>query len=136
MSLLFERSELAIMAITKGMCIISQENHISPRLYCVWAASFVACLLSKFPRPLYILCNKYKFLRWGIVSPPPNPQVGVPPRVGCLLLLTQYTRSHPPHLEAVFSIRNLRTRCAVVTRDTLNTYTPPQILLGRSNQGE
>jgi hypothetical protein len=35
-------------------------------------------------------------------------------------LLIQYIRSYPSHMEAVFSILNLRTRHAVVTRDPLN----------------
>jgi hypothetical protein len=60
------------------------------------------------------------FLRWGVVSPPPNPQAGRQPVVGCPRLLIQYIRSYPPYLEAVSSIRNLRTRHAVVTRDSLN----------------
>jgi hypothetical protein len=33
-------------------------------------------------------------------------------------VLIQYIRSYPPYLEAVSSIRNLRTRQALVTRDT------------------
>jgi hypothetical protein len=36
----------------------------------------------------------------------------------CPRLLIQYIRSYPPYLEAVSSIRKLRTRHAVVTRDT------------------
>jgi hypothetical protein len=32
----------------------------------------------------------------------------------------QYTRSYPPYLETVSSIRNLRTRHAVVTRNPPN----------------
>jgi hypothetical protein len=60
------------------------------------------------------------FLRWGVVSPPHNPQAGGPPLVGCPWLLIQYIRSCPPCLEAFSSIRNLRTRHAVVTRDPLN----------------
>jgi hypothetical protein len=35
-------------------------------------------------------------------------------------VLIQYIRSYPPYLEAVSSIRNLTTRHAVVTGDTLN----------------
>jgi len=55
-----------------------------------------------------------------VVSPPPNPQAGGPPTVGCPRLLIQYIRSYPPYLEAVSSIRNPRTRHAVVTVDPLN----------------
>jgi hypothetical protein len=50
----------------------------------------------------------------------PNPHAGGPPVVGCPRLLIQYICSYPPYLEAVPSIRNLRTRHAVVTRDPLN----------------
>ncbi|KAJ4452211.1 hypothetical protein ANN_03729 [Periplaneta americana] len=48
------------------------------------------------------------------VIPSPNPQAGGPPLIGCPRLLIQYIRSYPPYLEAVSSIRNLRTRHAVV----------------------
>jgi hypothetical protein len=50
----------------------------------------------------------------------PNLQAGGPSFVGCPRLLIQYIRSYPPYLEAVSSIRNLRTRHAVVTGDTPN----------------
>jgi hypothetical protein len=56
----------------------------------------------------------------GVVSSPPNPQAGGSPPVGCPRLLIEYIRSYPPYLEAVSSIRNLRTRHAVVTVDPLN----------------
>jgi hypothetical protein len=55
-----------------------------------------------------------------VVSPPPNPQVGGPPTVGCPRLLIQYIHTYPPYLEAVSSIRNPRTCHAVVTVDPLN----------------
>jgi hypothetical protein len=55
-----------------------------------------------------------------VVSPPPNPQAGGPPTVGCPRLLIQYIRSYSPYLEAVSFIRNPRTRHAVVTVDQLN----------------
>jgi hypothetical protein len=50
----------------------------------------------------------------------PNPQAGGLPLVGFPRLLIQYICSYPPYLEAVSSIRNLRTRNAVVTRDPPN----------------
>jgi hypothetical protein len=50
----------------------------------------------------------------------PNPLAGGPPLVGCPRLLIQYIRSYAPYLEAISSIRNLRVRHAVVTRDPLN----------------
>jgi hypothetical protein len=62
------------------------------------------------------------FLRSGVVSPPPNPEAGGPPLVGCPRLLIQYIRSCPPYLEAFSSIRNLKTRHAVVTRDPLSVH--------------
>ena len=37
------------------------------------------------------------FLRWGVVSISPNPQVGGPLLVGCPRLLIQYIRSYPPY---------------------------------------
>jgi hypothetical protein len=64
--------------------------------------------------------NKLIFTR-GIVSPTPDPQAEGSPHVGSPRLLIQYIRSYPPYLEAGFSIRNLRTRHAVVTRDLPNT---------------
>jgi hypothetical protein len=60
------------------------------------------------------------FLRWGVVNPTPNPKAGGPPLVGCPRLLFQYIRSYPPYLKGVSSIRNLRTRHTVVTRDPPN----------------
>jgi hypothetical protein len=50
----------------------------------------------------------------------PNPETGGPPLVGCPRLIIRYIRSYHPYLEAVFSIGNLRTRHAMVTRDPLN----------------
>jgi hypothetical protein len=49
----------------------------------------------------------------------PNPQAGEPSLVGCPQLLIQYICSCPPKLEGV-SIRNLRTRHAVMKRDPPN----------------
>ncbi|KAJ4432411.1 hypothetical protein ANN_21030 [Periplaneta americana] len=56
--------------------------------------------------------------RDGVVSPSPNPQAGGPPLIGCPRLLI---RSYSPYLEAVSSIRNMRTRHAVVI-GTNNTW--------------
>jgi hypothetical protein len=64
--------------------------------------------------------NRLEFLRWGVVSPPPTPQAGGPRPVGCPRLLIQYIRSYPSYLQAVSSIRNLRTRHVVVTGVPLN----------------
>jgi hypothetical protein len=75
------------------------------------------------PRLLVYFRNKFIFLRWGIVIPTPNPQAGGPPLFGSPRLLIQYILSHPPYLEGVFSIRNLRTPHAVVTRDPPNMET-------------
>jgi hypothetical protein len=86
-------------------------------------------IFAKLERHIYWWCpmllvnfrNKSIFLRWAVVSPTPNPQTGGPPIVDCLRLLIQYIRNYPLYLEAVSSIRNLRTRHAVVTRYLVNT---------------
>jgi hypothetical protein len=51
----------------------------------------------------------------------PNPQAGGPPLIGCPRLLIQYIRSHLLYLDIITSIRNLRTRHAMVTRGSINT---------------
>jgi hypothetical protein len=58
-----------------------------------------------------------RFYGGALLAPPPNPRTGGPPPVGCPRLLIHYIRSYPPSLKAVFSIRNLRTRLALVTGD-------------------
>ncbi|KAJ4442813.1 hypothetical protein ANN_04406 [Periplaneta americana] len=63
------------------------------------------------------LCNELNVLILVIIkviSPSLNPQAGGPPLIGCPRLLIQYIHSYSPYLEAVSSIRNLRTRHAVV----------------------
>jgi len=55
---------------------------------------------SRVPKPwlsVSTFCNKRLFLRSGVVSTSPNPQAGVPPLVGCLLLLIQYIHSYTPY---------------------------------------
>jgi hypothetical protein len=68
--------------------------------------------LSKDPvqvrNPLWHSVTSLFFLRWGVVSPTPNPPAGGPPFVGCPRLLIQYIRNYPPYLEAVSAIHNLR----------------------------
>jgi hypothetical protein len=64
--------------------------------------------------------NNLIFLLRGVVSPTRNRQAGGPPLVGCPRFLIQYIRSYPTYLEAVSSIRNPRTRHAVVKRDPPN----------------
>jgi hypothetical protein len=66
-------------------------------------------------------------LRWGIFSPSPDPNAEGPPLLGCTILLIQYIRSYLPHLEAVSSICNPRTRHAVVTETRVirQHKTPP-----------
>jgi hypothetical protein len=49
----------------------------------------------------------------------PNPQAGEPPFICFTRLLIQYIRSWHPYLET-FSICNLRTRHAIVTRNPRN----------------
>jgi len=53
-------------------------------------------------------------------APPPNLQAGGPPLVHCSRLFIQHIQSCPTYLEAVSSIRSLRTRHAVLT---LNHFT-------------
>jgi hypothetical protein len=60
------------------------------------------------------------FLLRGVISPMPNTPSRRTPLVGRPRLLIQYIRSYPQYPEAVSSIRNLRTRHVVVTRDRLN----------------
>jgi hypothetical protein len=76
--------------------------------------------LSSPMRAIECFVTNWFFLQFGVVNLPPNPQAGGPLPVCCPRLLIQYIRSYPPYLEAVSSIRNLRTRHAVVTEDTLN----------------
>jgi hypothetical protein len=76
-------------------------------------------VIRPFPRLCVVIRNKYWILPGRVVSPPPNPQAGGPPTVSCPRLFIQYIRSYPPYLEAVSSIRNPRTRHAVLTVDSL-----------------
>jgi hypothetical protein len=72
------------------------------------------------PRPFVTIRNKLIFIWCGVVSPTPDLQAGGPLFVKCARLLIQYIRSYPPYPEAVFSILNLRTRHAMVTRHPAN----------------
>jgi hypothetical protein len=63
---------------------------------------------------------KSLFLRREVVSPTPKPQLGGPSFFGCPRLRIQYSRGYLPYLEAVSSIRNLRTRHAVVRKGPRN----------------
>jgi hypothetical protein len=58
----------------------------------------------------WVILNMW-FLRRGVVSTSPNPQAGSPPLIGCLFNLFTATL----HIGGRSSIRNLRTRHAVVT---------------------
>jgi hypothetical protein len=71
------------------------------------------------PTLLVIFRNKLIFYGEELLAPRPTPAEG-PPLVGCLRLLIYYIRSYPPYMEAVSSIRNLRTRHAVVTKGPPN----------------
>jgi len=62
--------------------------------------STLACLLAYLLT--YLLTQRHfetfrnkNFLRWGVVSPTPNPQDGGPPLICCPRLLIQYIRSYP-----------------------------------------
>jgi hypothetical protein len=54
-----------------------------------------------------------------LASPTPNPQAGGLPLIVSPRVLIRYIPSYPPYLEAVSSIRNLRTCKAMVTHLTL-----------------
>jgi hypothetical protein len=56
--------------------------------------------ISSVPRPLCMIRNMFKFLRWGAVSTFPKSQAGGSPLVGCPRLLFQYIRSFSSYLEA------------------------------------
>jgi hypothetical protein len=64
--------------------------------------------------------NKLVFYGEELLAPRPTPKLEGHPLVGCPRLLIQYIRNYPSYLEGVSSIRNLRTRHAVVTRDPPN----------------
>jgi hypothetical protein len=98
-------------------CAATQEI---PQRFMEPEDSVTCSLVRPGTRFFVIFHNKLIFLRWGVVSPTPNPQAGGSPLVGCPLLLIHYIRSCPPYLEATTSFRNLRPRHAVVTRDPLN----------------
>jgi hypothetical protein len=78
-------------------------------------SSSLLCMLHSLPiqGPVcHVLIGLFLWRR--IVNPTPNHNAGGPPLVGCPLLLIQYICSYPPYLDAVSSIRNLRTRHGVV----------------------
>jgi hypothetical protein len=52
--------------------------------------------VNPFPRLLGLVRNMVEFLRWGVVSTTPNPQVGGRPLVGCPLLLNIFVSKPPP----------------------------------------
>jgi hypothetical protein len=66
------------------------------------------------------ISQQVNFFWWRVVSPTLNRQAWEPPVFSCPRLLIEYIRSYPLYLDGVSSIRNLRTRHAVVTRDTPN----------------
>jgi hypothetical protein len=59
------------------------------------------------------------FLRRVILTSSPNPQTWGSPFVGCPRIIFPYLRSCPPSMEAVSSIRCLRTRRALMTGSLL-----------------
>jgi hypothetical protein len=71
--------------------------------------------ISPGPRlSVWIFSNNICFYGEELLAPRPTPQAGGQPLAGCPRLLIQYIRSYPPHWGRS-SIRNLRTRHAVVT---------------------
>jgi hypothetical protein len=69
------------------------------------------------PKFLVIFCNKLIFYDEEFITSRPTPKTWGPHLVCCPRLLIQYIRHYPPYLEGIFSIRNLKTRHAVVTRN-------------------
>jgi hypothetical protein len=57
------------------------------------------------------------------------PPAGGPTLVGCPRLLIQYIRCYLPYLEAVSSVRGLRKRHVVVTRDPPNMASLYQVYI-------
>jgi hypothetical protein len=77
------------------------------------------------------ICDIWQYnniLRREIISPAASPKDGGPPLIGSLRMFTRCIRRSPPYLETAFSIRNLRTRPAVVTREPLDIVTPDKAL--------
>jgi hypothetical protein len=64
--------------------------------------------------------NKFIFYGEDLLASRPTPKLQDTDLVDCPRLLIKYIHNYPPYMEAVFSIRNLRTRHAHVTRGTLN----------------
>jgi hypothetical protein len=71
----------------------------------------------QFRGPVGYFVNYFLF---SLVEPTLNPQALGPPLVGCQRLLICYIRNYHLYLETVSSIRNLRTRHALVTRNSPN----------------
>jgi hypothetical protein len=109
--------------------------HTSPWIFVLLEEPQVVQLLKNFPafyrtRKFYFFsslrsCVTFRnkmffFIQWGVVISTPNRHSGGSSIVVYPRLLTQYIRSYPPYLEVVSSIRNPRTRQAVVTKDPLN----------------
>jgi hypothetical protein len=84
------------------------SRHLIPLRPNILLRTLFSNTLSLCSRLCVVIRNKYWVLRGRVVSPPPTPQAGAPPSVGCPRLLIQHIRSYPPYLEAVSSIRNPR----------------------------
>jgi len=69
---------------------------------------------SQIPRPFVTFPTTLIFYIEGLLAPT-QPRGGIPTLVRCPLI--KHIHSQPPYLEAVSSIRNQRTHCAVVTKD-------------------
>jgi hypothetical protein len=91
--------------------ILSQINPIHP----IKSLSSILLLTFQVPNLISIF---FRFFFYGeeLLATRPSSKLEEP-FVGCPRLLIQYIRSYPPCLEAVSSVRNLRTRHAMVTRD-------------------
>jgi hypothetical protein len=80
----------------------------------------VGRLSKKRPNPRLFVTFRHNPILYSGVSPKANPHTWGTPIFGCPRLFIQHIRSYPPYLEAVYFIRNLRTRHALATNDPLN----------------
>jgi hypothetical protein len=80
----------------KGTCSVPVPNIPSTKPHVPFPLHSSPQSISSVPRLLFEHFVTWHFLRRGVASTAPNPQVGAPPLVGCPQLLIQYIRSFPP----------------------------------------
>jgi hypothetical protein len=65
----------------------------------------VQCFVCKY------FVTKIRFNSEDLLVPPPNPQAGRPPLVGCPQLLIQYIRSYPPYWRLFLQLQKVWIAC-------------------------